>query len=105
MDEAFYAIERNWGFIYVNAGAEDFWGRRREYLLGRSMLERFRPSLVRESHAAHVAAMASGERSRVETVSTVTRTPVELRLRPTPWGLLLLPRYHERRETERALRA
>ena len=30
MDEAFYAIDRGWRFLYVNPGAERFWGMRRE---------------------------------------------------------------------------
>lgn len=105
MDEAFYAIDRNWHFIYVNPGAEDFWGRHREDLLGRSMLETFTAFAGSTSHAAHVAAMASGQRCRVETISTVTGTPVELHLRPASWGLGVFFRdISERIRTERELR-
>jgi PAS domain S-box-containing protein len=105
MDEAFYAIDRDWRFIYVNPGAEDFWGRPREDLLGRSMLETFPAFAGSAPHAAHVRAMASGERSRFETVSTVTKTPVELHFRPATWGLAVFFRdITERRQTERALR-
>ena len=105
MDEAFYAIDRDWCFIYVNRGAEDFWGRHREHLLGRNMLEAFPVFSGSESYAAHVASMASGERWRVETISTVTGNPVELHLRPSAWGLSVFFRdITERRKTERALR-
>jgi PAS domain S-box-containing protein len=105
MDEAFYAIDRDWRFIYVNPGAEDFWGRPREDLLGRSMLETFPAFAGSAPHAAHVRAMASGERSRFETVSTVTGTPVELHFRPATWGLAVFFRdITERLQTERALR-
>ena len=105
MDEAFYAIDRDWRFIYVNPGAEDFWGRPREDLLGHSMLEVFPAFAGSEPHAAHVRAMASGERSRFETISTVTKTPVELHFRPATWGLAVFFRdITERRQTERALR-
>ena len=105
MDEAFYAIDRDWRFIYVNPGAEDFWGRPREKLLGESMLEAFPTFAGSEPHHAHVRAMASGERSRFETVSTVTGTPVELHFRPATWGLAVFFRdITERLQTERELR-
>jgi PAS domain S-box-containing protein len=104
MDEAFYAIDSKWRFIYVNPGAEDFWGRPREDLLGQSMLEVFPAFAGSEPHAAHVKALASGERSRFETVSTVTGTPVELHFRPATWGLAVFFRdISERRQTERTL--
>ncbi|MGH6922757.1 MAG: PAS domain S-box protein, partial [Propylenella sp.] len=105
MDEAFYAIDHEWRFIYVNSGAEDFWNRRREELLGKSMLETFPTFPGSNSHAAHVEAMATGKRARLETISTVTRTPVELHLRPAAWGLAVFFRdITERLQTERALR-
>jgi PAS domain S-box-containing protein len=105
MDEAFYAIDRGWRFIYINPGAEDFWGRRREDLLGQNMLQAFPSFPCSTSHAAHVGAMASGQRCRVETISTVTGTPVELHLRPASWGMAVFFRdISERVRTERALR-
>lgn len=87
MEEAFYAIDRDWRFLYVNRGAEAFWQREREMLLGRSMLEVFPAFPNSESHQAHLRAMATGERLRVETISTATGSPVELNLQPTAWGL------------------
>ncbi len=87
MDEAFYALDRDWRFIYVNRGAERFWNTRREELVGRNILEAFPAFPGSEPHIAHQRAMASGERLRVETVSTVTNRPVELHLQPAPWGL------------------
>jgi PAS domain S-box-containing protein len=105
MDEAFYAIDRDWRFIYVNRGAEEFWGRSREDLLGRSMLEAFPAFPGSVPHAAHAHALENGERARIETVSTVTNTPVELHLRPAFWGLAVFFRdISERLRTERDLR-
>jgi PAS domain S-box-containing protein len=106
MDEAFYALDADWRFIYVNGGAERFWKRHRRELLGRSMLEVFPAFPGSESHAAHVRALKSGQRLRVETISTATRTPVELNLQPTSWGLTVYFRdISDRRRIERELRA
>jgi PAS domain S-box-containing protein len=58
MDEAFYAIDRAWRFIYINPGAEDFWGRRREDFLGQNMLEIFPAFAGSEPHAAHIKALS-----------------------------------------------
>src|ERR1043165_5830129 len=87
MDEAFYAVDREWRFLYVNRGAENFWKRRREELLGQSMLEAFPAFKDSIPYQAHERAFASGERARVEAISTATKLPVELHLRPAPWGL------------------
>ena len=105
MDEAFYALDRDWRFIYVNRGAEKFWGRSRDELLGKSMLEAFPAFPGSHSHAAHLRALTSGERARVETVSTVTNTPVELHLRPAFSGLAVFFRdITDRLQIERTLR-
>jgi PAS domain S-box-containing protein len=106
IDEAFYAIDSEWRFIYVNAGAERFWNRRRQDLIGRCMLEVFPTFPGSESHTAHRHAMVSGERRRLETISTVTRLPVELNLQPTAWGLAVYFRdITDRRRAEGDLRA
>jgi len=87
MDEAFYAVDREWRFIYINGGAERFWGRRREDLIGRRMVEVFPTFPGSDPHAAHLRALTSGQRVRVETVSTVNGRPVELHIQPAPWGM------------------
>ena len=106
MDEAFYAVDRDWRFIYINGGAERFWGRRRQDLLGRNMLEVFPTFPGSEPHSAHVRAMESGTRLRIETISTVTKLPVELNLQPTVWGLAVYFRdITDRRRIESDLKA
>ena len=87
MDEAFYAVGRDWRFRYVNAAAEAFWGRPRSDLLGRSMLELFPKFDGSPSHAAHVRAMAGSAPIRADVISTATGAPVELRLYPGAEGL------------------
>ena len=105
MDEAFYAIDRDWRFLYVNPGAERFWGKRREALLGRNMQAVFPKFPGSEPYRAHERAMASGERIRIETISTATGAPVELNLQPSPSGLSVFFRdITERTRMERQLR-
>jgi PAS domain S-box-containing protein len=106
IDEAFYAIDREWRLLYVNRRAEEFWGRSRDEILGRSMLEVFAQFAGSPSHAAHREAMETQTFTTVEVISTATNRPVELRLFPNPDGLSAY--FHditERRELQQELRA
>lgn len=87
MDQAFYAIGRDWRFRYVNAAAEAFWGRPRAALLGHSMLELFPKFEGSPSYEAHRRAMTTMEPTRADVISTATGAPVEIRLYPSDDGL------------------
>jgi PAS domain S-box-containing protein len=105
MDDAFYAIDRDWRFRYVNRHAEQLWGRRREELLGRSMVECLPTFAGSESQRAHERALAKERPERLETVSTVFGAPVEINIFPSPSGLSVYFRdITERRRMEQALR-
>src|SRR5215203_6164507 len=41
ISDAFYAVDEQWRFTYVNGKAEDFWGRSREDLLSKNIWEEF----------------------------------------------------------------
>jgi PAS domain-containing protein len=87
IEEAFYAIDRDWRFHTINRKAEEFWGRPRGDMIGRSMPELFPHFLNSPPYEAHKRAMESDEPLRVETISTATGAPVEIRLYPNPNGL------------------
>lgn len=87
IDEGFYAIDRDWRLVYVNARAEAFWGRKRQDLVGHSMLDLFTRFAGSPAWQAHQDAMVSGRPARVETTSTAIGRPVELRLFPSAGGL------------------
>jgi PAS domain S-box-containing protein len=87
MREGFYAIDAEWRLVYVNRGAEEFWGRKRDELLGRTMFSLFPAFEGSPAHEAHKAAFAGDTPIRIETVSTATGSPVELNLYPDPPGL------------------
>jgi PAS domain S-box-containing protein len=105
IDEAFYAIDRDWRLLYVNRRAEEFWGLPREELLGRSMLALFPRFEGSASHAAHARALETGISTTTEAISTATNRPVEVRLFPSAHGLSVY--FHditERREMQQELR-
>lgn len=105
MSDGFYAIDRDWNFIYVNRTAELFWALRREDMLGRNMLELFPRFPGSEPHRAHLKVFEQGIPLCIETVSTVNATPVELDLHPATGGLYCF--FHnisDRLQLERRLR-
>lgn len=87
MDDAFYAIDRDWRFLVVNPRAEAFWGRSRDELLGRTMLELFPRFEGSPSYQAHAQALATQAPVEFETISTATGAPVALRIFPDASGL------------------
>jgi PAS domain S-box-containing protein len=102
--EAFYAIDRDWRLLYVNARAEAFWRRDRKSLVGESMLDLFPKFIGSPPWEAHRQAMESGVPAVVETTSTAIGRPVELRLFPSPHGLSVYFRdLSDRREMEQEL--
>jgi PAS domain S-box-containing protein len=106
IEGSFYAIDREWRLLYVNRRAEEFWGRSRDELLGRSMLEAFPNFAGSPSHAAHQRAMESQAFTMDEVISTAANRPVELRLFPHPQGLsAYFYDISERREMQQELRA
>ena len=89
----------------MNRHAEQLWGRRREDLLGQSLLDSFPAFVGSEAQQAHERAMAEARPVRFETVSTVFGTPVEINIFPSPSGLSVYFRdISERTRMEQALR-
>lgn len=105
IDDAFYAIDRDWRFLYVNRHAERLWGRRRADMLGRTIFEIFPAFADSETHRACEQAMAAGQPVRVETVSRIMDAPVEISVFPGPSGLSVYFRdISARKRMEEALR-
>lgn len=87
IDEAFYALDGHWRFVFVNGHAAAFWGRSRQELLGKSMFELFPHFSGSPSHAAHAQAMSSRTPVQTEAISTATGAPVSLRIFPDGDGI------------------
>ena len=88
MSAAFYSLDRDWRFTYVNAEAERLLGRTREELLGADLWEEFPATVAGPFEEVYRAAMASG---RPATFEAHYPAPLdgwyELRVWPGPDGL------------------
>src|SRR4051794_13263572 len=67
MSDAFYALDHDWCFTYLNAGAERAWARLRDDLLGLDIRTLFPQLVDSELATALTAALADGQNSQLET--------------------------------------
>ncbi len=85
--DAFYALDREWRFVYVNRKAEGLWHRSREELLGRVMWQVFPDAVGTGPYHAHHQAMAEQRPVVLETVSATLGVPIDLNIFPSPSGV------------------
>jgi PAS domain S-box-containing protein len=85
--DAFYAVDRDWRFTYVNGKAEQLWDRPREELLGKRIWEEFPEAEGSESYRQIRRAMEEGITTEFETVSPVLGVWVAGRAYPSREGL------------------
>ena len=103
--QAFYALDRQLRFVYVNQVAEKAWRRPREDLLGEIATEAFPHWVGTESHAAHLRVLETGEPKSIETYSAIVGAPVEINIFPRTDGLAVY--FHDisaRKRMEREVR-
>lgn len=87
ISDAFYAIDADWRFTYVNRVAEAWWGLPRETLLCRVIWDVFPNSLDTPVHAAHQKAARTRKVVRAELISTVIGRWIDVSIFPTETGL------------------
>ena len=105
MGDAFYTLDRDWRFTYVNGGAERAWGRPRDDLLGRSIRNVFPQLVGSDLDAALTAALAVGRDSQFETTDPAAGIPIELKVVANNAGAAVYFRdISAHRNTERAFR-
>ncbi|HEV7300100.1 MAG TPA: PAS domain S-box protein [Tepidisphaeraceae bacterium] len=105
--DAFYAVDRQWRFTYVNAGAERLLHRRREELIGRVIWDEFPSALGTEFERQYNRTM--NERVTTQFVEFYP-APLEgwydIRAYPSPEGIsVYFQDINERKRDEDALRA
>jgi PAS domain S-box-containing protein len=104
IQDGFYALDRGWRFTYVNAAAEQLWGRSREALLGRVAWEALPEAEDAEFRRQHLLAIDAGQPRRYEARSAVTGRWTAVTLYPGPTGLSAYFRdVSARKEAEEAL--
>ena len=87
ISDAFYAVDKEWRFTYINGKAEELWGRSREELLGKNVWEEFPEAEDPEFYRQIRRAMERGVTTELETESPVLGTWVAGRAYPSREGL------------------
>jgi PAS domain S-box-containing protein len=87
ISDAFFAVDNEWRFTYVNSKAEELWGRSREELLEKNIWEEFPQAEVSESYRQLKRAMEEGVTTEFDTLSPVLGIWVAGRAYPSQEGL------------------
>ncbi|WP_457092848.1 HWE histidine kinase domain-containing protein [Microvirga sp. P5_D2] len=86
INDAFYAVDRDWRFTYVNRKAEELWGKTRDVLMGRLCWDEFPQAIESEPYTAHLHAMETRSPVRLESNSSVIDQWLEISIFPTADG-------------------
>jgi len=103
--DAFYSVDSDLRFTYVNRKTEELWALRRQDLIGRSFLDVFPQAIGTDSYRVIMRARDEGRPINFEGLSPVINRWVDVSVYPTPAGLSIYFRdATERKEAEDALR-
>jgi len=104
ISDAFYAVDHEWRFTYINRKAEQVWGRSRDTLLGRRVWEAFPKVLGSEAFEAQQQAVREGREMTVEVLSPTMGNWLEASIYPNADGLSVYFRdITARRQAQQAL--
>jgi PAS domain S-box-containing protein len=101
ISDAFFAVDHEWRFTFINSEAEKRWGLSREELLGKNIWEEFSQAEGSEFYGQIRRAMEEGVTTEFETISPVRNTWIAGRAYPSQEGLSVYFRdVTERRRAE-----
>lgn len=105
ISDAFFAVDKEWRFTYVNNKAEELWDRSREELLGKNIWEEFPEAVDSESYRQIGRAMEEGVTTEFESISSVLGIWVAGQAYPSAEGLSVYFRdVTERKQAEEEIR-
>ena len=87
ISDAFYAVDDDWRFTYVNRRAETIWNKQREALLGQRIWDIFPQAVGSEAQLEQARAMLERQPRHFETVSTVTKAWISVSVFPSESGI------------------
>jgi PAS domain S-box-containing protein len=87
ISDAFYAVDEDFRFTYINRVAEAWWERPRESLLGKVMWDEFPEAKDSPAYAAHLKAARERSVVRAELISPLIDRWIEVSIFPTETGL------------------
>ncbi len=101
ISDAFYAVDNDWRFTYINRKAEQIWQMRRDELQGRNLWEAFPQSVGGTLYEAMRRAAEEQRVTNLEMFSSVLRHWIEVSIYPGPEGLSVYFRdVSERKQAE-----
>ncbi|RTQ52255.1 PAS domain S-box protein [Hymenobacter gummosus] len=105
--DAFYALDAEFRFTYVNQRAARLWGRDRDELIGRHYWTEFPGAVGSDSYRQHYAVLQTGQPAHYETVSPLLGIWIDTSIYPgRDGGLSVFFRdVSARKQAEAALRA
>jgi PAS domain S-box-containing protein len=86
ISDAFYAVDSDFRFTYVNRKAEEWWGRSRDQLIGRHYATEFPEAVGSESYRMHLQVMTERQPVRFKTVSPILNRWIEVSIFPDKHG-------------------
>lgn len=101
--DAFYAVDREWRFTYVNRKAEQLWGRERESLIGKNVWEEFPHSVDSQFYTEFHRAAAERQAVEFEAFSSVSGNWIRVNAYPSREGLSVYFRDISARKRDEAL--
>lgn len=87
ISDAFYAVDHEWRFTYVNKVAERWWGKQREDLIGKHYWTEFPQAVGSLPYDAHLQAARERRVIRLEAVSPIVGHWIDISIFPSNSGL------------------